>query len=490
MLARLTLAAFLVGAPLSAASLGANLADAAEAREWPRVEGLLAQGDDPDAAQPDGMTALLWAAHHDHPPTVRALLSAGADPVLPNRYGVTALALACTNGNAEIVEALLDAGADPNTAMRGGETALMTASRTGKLQPVRLLLTRGADPNARERRRNQTALMWAAAEGHAEVVELLLEFGAKSTTLDSGFTPFLFAVREGRLEVVRTLLKAGADPNARIEPSENAPRGGPRPGTSALLLATQNAHFELASALLDAGADPNDDAPGYTALHAVPSVRNPGVGDNDPPPPGSGSMDSEEFVRKLVASGADVEARMTKQVNLGVTRLNKLGATPFFLAAQSADVELLRLLFELGADPFTVNEDNSTALMAAAGLGTRSPGEDAGTESEVLAAVDYLLCLGLDINAVNDNGETVMHAAAYKNLPAVVELLAERGADIEVWNRENKQGWTPLVIAAGHRFGNYKPSPVTVAAVRKVMAAAGVEPPETPYKRPGKNADY
>lgn len=257
-----------------------------------------------------------------------------------------------------------------------------------------------------------------------------------------------------------------------------------------MLLAVHNAHFELANMLLEAGADPNDDATGYTPLHAIPSVRNPGIGDNDPPPPGSGSMDSLEFVRKLVERGADLEARMTKNVNLGNTRLNKLGATTLFLAAQSADVELLRVLVELGADPFAVNEDNSTPLMAAAGLGTRSPGEDAGSEGEVLATVDYLLGLGADINAVNNKGETVMHAAAYKNLPAVVELLAERGADINVWNRENKQGWTPLVIAAGHRFGNYKPSPVTVAAVRKVMLAAGVEPPATPYKKPGKNADY
>ena len=86
--------------------------------------------------------------------------------------------------------------------------------------------------------------------------------------------------------------------------------------------------------------------------------------------------------------------------------------------------------------------------------------------------------LGADINAVNNNGETAMHGAAYKNLPKVVELLAEKGAEIEIWNQKNKHGWTPLSIADGYRFGNFKPSPVTIDAILKVMLAQGVLPPE------------
>ena len=117
--------------------------------------------------------------------------------------------------------------------------------------------------------------------------------------------------------------------------------------------------------------------------------------------------------------------------------------------------------------------------MAAAGLATRSPGEDAGTESEVLEAVQVALDLGADINAVDKNGETAMHGAAYKNLPKVVKFLAAKGAKIDVWNQDDKFGWTPLAIAVGYRFGNFKPSPETEAAVREVMIAAGVTPPKT-----------
>ena len=116
-------------------------------------------------------------------------------------------------------------------------------------------------------------------------------------------------------------------------------------------------------------------------------------------------------------------------------------------------------------------------MIVAAGLGTRSPGEDAGTESEVVEAVQVALDLGNDLNAVDNNGETAMHGAAYKNLPAVVQLLADRGAKIDVWNRKNTHGWTPLTIAEGHRFGNFKPSPDTIKAFHRVMKAAGVTPP-------------
>jgi hypothetical protein len=117
--------------------------------------------------------------------------------------------------------------------------------------------------------------------------------------------------------------------------------------------------------------------------------------------------------------------------------------------------------------------------MVAAGLATRSPGEDAGTQPEVLEAVQVALELGADINAVDDNGETAVHGAAYKNLPEVVKFLASQGAGIDLWNRENKFGWTPLAIAIGYRFGNFKPSPETEAALREVMIAAGVTPPKT-----------
>lgn len=467
----------------SAAPARAPLADAAEKMNRAQIRALIRQHVDINAAQPDGMTSLHWATYHDDTEIVQLLISAGANVKVANRYGVTPLSMACKNGNSTVVEMLLKAGADPNAALPGGETPLMTAARTGNLAVVKALINRGASVDAKDDRRGQTALMWAAAEGHASVVQALIDADADFTLrVPSGFSPLMFATREGRVEVVRVLLKAGVDVN-EIVPVEGRRRGYggrlPPAGATPLLVAVTNAHYELAALLLDAGANPNADVPGYTVLHAITAVRKPGVGDNDPPPEGSGGMTSIELVKKLAAKGANLNARMTKKANLNNTRLNEVGATPFMLAALTADAELLRTLAGLGADTSLTNVENSTPLMAAAGLATRSPGEDAGTESEVLEAIQVLLELGADINAVDKNGETAMHAAAYKNLPQVVRFLAAHGARIDVWNTNDKFGWTPLAIAVGYRFGNFKPSPDTEVAIREVMIAAGVTPPKT-----------
>lgn len=460
-------------ASLPAASLDGRLLEAVKNSDKVAIQELLPQHVDLNAADADGATALHWAVRHDDLETANLLLRSGANVKAANRYGVTPLSLACVNGNAPMIESLLKAGADPNAALPGGETPLMTAARTGKVDAVKVLISHGADVKYAESQRGQTALMWAAAEGNTATVEALVEHGADMhARTKGGLTPLLFAVREGRMDTVRALLKSGADVNETWK----AGRGTGVSGISTMVLAVANAHYELAAMMLDAGADPNAAAQGWTALHQITWVRKPGKGDNDPAPEGSGNLSSLDLVRKLVAKGANVNARMTKSGNVGRTSMNMIGATPFMMAARTADAPLMRLLAELGADPLLPNADNSTPLMAAAGLGTYSPGEDPGTETEALEAVKVALELGGDVNAVDKNGETVIHAAAYKQLPLVAQFLVDKGAKIEIWNQKNKTGWSPLRIADGVIYGGgtFRSSPDMSAALRKVMSAAGV----------------
>jgi uncharacterized protein len=461
-----------------------RLIEAVKAADESAVRTILTRRVDVNTPEADGTTALHWAVDGDHPELVELLLRAGASVKAANRYGVTPLWLACTNGSASTVVLLLKAGADPNTALPEGETVLMTAARTGKLDAVKALVEAGAAVNAREGWHGQTALMWAAVEGYPAVIQALVEGGADvHARSNGGFTALLFAAREGQVGAVRTLLNAGADLNDSL-PVRTRPRAGAATaavspaetevGLNAFLLAAANAHYELAALLLDRGADPNAAPLGWTALHQVSWVRKAGIsGSNNPAPEGSGNMDSLDFVRKLVARGAALNARVTKKPGMGVTTLNSIGATPFLLSARTADGELMRLLAQLGADPLMPNEDNTTPLMVAAGVGTQAPGEDPGTESEVLDAVTVALQLGNDLNAVDSNGETVMHGAAYKHAPTVVRFLAAKGARIEVWNQPNAKGWTPLKIAEGVQRGmNIVSSPPTAATLRDVIAAA------------------
>ncbi len=469
----------------AAAEVDAGLLDAITSVDEAGVRAALRGGADVTAADADGTTPLHWAVHANAAALVELLLDAGADVRAANRYGVQPIALACTNGNAAIVELLLDAGVDANTALAQAETALMTAARTGSLDVVELLLDRGANVNATETWRGQTALMWAAAEGHAQVIPTMLSRGADITARSTkGWTALLFAVREGRIGVVQTLLEAGADVEESLPVVERQRRGGtsaerPATGLNAFLLAAANAHYELAALLVDRGADVNVASRGWTALHQVSWVRKAGIaGSNNPAPKGSGTMTSLDFVRKIAAAGANVNARVTVRPPAGITRLNFIGGTPFLLAARTGDADLMRLLAELGADPLLPNEDNTTPIMVAAGVGTSSPGEDPGTELEVLEAVAVALALGGDLNEVDDNGETVMHGAAYKHLPAVAKFLVEAGADMNVWNQPNAKEWSPLNIVEGvHRGMNIQSNPATAKAIRQLMKRAGVSPP-------------
>ena len=193
-----------------------------------------------------------------------------------------------------------------------------------------------------------------------------------------------------------------------------------------------------------------------------------------PPPIGSGNLTSLPFVEKLVEHGANVNARLERgQSGQGI--LSRVGATPFLLASMTADVPLMRTLLKLGADPKIPNATHSTPLMAAAGLGCLAPTEEAGTEDEAIEAVKLAIELGNDVNAVDDNGETAMHGAAYKNFPRVVTLLAEKGAKIECGTARTNMAGRLCRSRKGHRPGNFKPSPETIDALRRVLDAAGTK---------------
>jgi ankyrin repeat protein/mono/diheme cytochrome c family protein len=447
-----------------------TLVQAVKAGNVQTVRAMVKAKADANSAEPDGTTALHWAVQNGNVEMVDLLIRSGAKVAATNRYGVTPLTVACTAGNAAIVERLLAAGADPNGSLSDGETPLMTAARTGSAETIKALIARSADVNARERRKGQTALMWAAAENNVAAIRALIEAGADVNERSTGgsFTPYLFAIRAGHIDAAHALIDAGVNVNQSLAD-----------GTSALVLAVMNAHYELAAALLDKGANPNADNQGWTALHQIAWSRRHNAGFNLPGPVATGGLDSLDLVRKLVQKGANVNARMTREPRDGNrNQLNRIGSTPFLMAAKSDDVPLMRVLLETGADPSLTTNHGTTALMAAAGVGIWAPGENPGTHEEALAAVKLALDVGGGkVNDVDQDGETALHGAVYRGgaIP-VIQFLIDKGATLDV---KNKKGWTPVVVADGVEYtpAVLKRYPEAAALLRKTMRERGLAVP-------------
>ena len=471
------------------------------------VQALLGQNVDVNATEPDGTTALHWAANLGDATLVDLLIEASGTATTANRYGATPLGLAAAGGHAAVVERLLKAGEDAN-AVVAGEPALMKAARAGNPAAVKVLLDYGADVSVTEPVRDQTALMWAAAAGNTAVVQVLLDYGADITAralppgsgLERGegfmiprvndplgirsnrdsmawgivldglrFTPLMWAARAGHVDTVQTLLDAGADID------EAKPEG-----TTSLILAIINNHWELAARLLEWGADPNK-GPGYTALHQLAWSRRINIEAAFHPghPEPTGTMESLELAKRLLAAGVDLNTQMTESFKDNMrTRFIRIGSTAFMLASKLVDVPLMQFLVAHGADRTILNADHDTPLMAAAGVGLHNPGEDAGTEEETMAAVTYLLELGEDIHVVNNNGETALHGAAYRGFSSVTQHLVDLGAELEV---PNVLGWTPLGVADGKFWsGIYKQQPMIAELLRETYAVRGLPVPPKP----------
>ncbi len=457
----LAVAMLSAAAAFAATGGGLSLVDAVKNHDMETARALLKQHADVNAAEPDGTTPLHWAAHWNDREMVDLLLRAGANPSVTNRYGFSPLSEAAAAGSAELVESLLKAGADPNTVVATqGETVLMRAARTGNAGAVKVLLDHGADVDARENYRGQTALMWAAAEGHPEVIKLLIaksaDVNVRSFDRDTkppklmagtpnapinrgGLTALLFAARQGQIEAAKALLDGGTDLN-QVDSD----------GNNALILALLNSHYDFAQMLLDRGADPNlANKDGRTALYTAVEMHDADWS----PRPARRETDqhtSLDLIRSLLDKGAKVNAALTAASPIAKVaqdmgdRTLAAGATAFMRAARSADVELMRLLLDRGADPKLANKDGLNALMLAAGNGWSD--KIKGTEAEALEAVKLCASLGLDVNAATDKGDTALHGAAGRGADSIVKFLVEKGANV---NAANKRGLTPLDIAKG-----------------------------------------
>ena len=465
---------------IAAAAGDARLIDAAKAGRADVLRALLRQHVDVNAREADGTTALHWIVRADDVDSAGLLIRAGASVDITNRYGVTPLALAAANGNARMIGLLLAHGADVNAANPDGETALMTAAKTGNPESVTALLDAGADVNAHEHWLDETALMWAAAENHADVTRILLDYGADidgrsrlqefapfrfnlatmvNTVLPRGhLTALMMAARQGAIDAERVLVERRATLNL-TDPD----------GTSALVIAIINGHYDAASLLLRNGADPNiADSAGMAAVYAIVDMNTQPAMINRPTRRASGTVMALDVLKDLLERHGDPNAPLQTALlaryhNVGDNLLGT-GSTPLMRAAKAVDVAAMRILLAAGANVRQANRANATALLFAAGLGRNHT--DPETERAAIDAVRLCLDHGADIDAANSAGQTAVHVAVGQS-DAILQLLADRGAKLDI---KDRQGKTPLDLVLDNAPAGRGAQPRD-AAVRDKTAA-------------------
>jgi ankyrin repeat protein len=181
-----------------------------------------------------------------------------------------------------------------------------------------------------------------------------------------------------------------------------------------------------------------------------------------PNPKLTDEIDAAEMVKILLANGADPNARLKKPIIgrhnnvVGDTSLGE-GTTPLMRASKTNDLPVMRLLLDAGADATLTLKDRTTTAMIASSL----------------EAIKLLVEHGVDVNAFNTNGQTILHNAAGRGANAVIQYVAEKGARLD---KKDKQGRTPLDIANGTGGGGRggargsRGNESTAALLRELMA--------------------
>jgi ankyrin repeat protein len=457
-----------------------------------------------------GYTPIHLASQAGHAQVVAALLAAGASSDVKTVTGASALMLAARSGSVDTATRLIENGADVNAKeSTHGQTALMVAAGLDRADLVKLLLARGADTSLASSVVDLNAL---TAPVDFDPVRGTVEQGGPVATnrpkevpgltrpyryneligAQGGLTALHFAARQGAARSVTALIDGGAAVNL-VSPGDKA---------TPLLVAIINGHFDVAATLLERGADPNlvSDA-GVSPLYATLNVQWAPIAAY--PQPRAHLQQSRTYLqmmRLLLDKGADPNLRLKRKVwyssyNFDQSSVDEIGATPFWRAAYAADIETMEMLVAAGADatittmkplarrfpgeggedksglpPVPIGGPNVTPLQAAAGVGYGfgfAANSHHYAETGMLPAVKYLVEeIGVDVNAVDADGNTALHHAAARGDNAMILYLMSKGA---VVTKINRAGQSTVDMANGP-VQRTQPYPETIALLEKLGA--------------------
>jgi ankyrin repeat protein len=434
---------------------------------------------------------------------LEAELKAGADPNAESSPGRPALFLAAGRGNAEAARLLLDAGADVHAQTVDG-SILVRAAHEGHREIVEMLLDAGADINATGRSwtPDDSALYAAADRGHTDVATLLVGRGADVNQLNSlGETALMAAASRAYPEIVTLLLENGAQTDIQTTQSTRG-YGDPEwpAGATALHMAAYGGYgtpensLETVRLLIDYGAALNiEDAEGRTPLDvAEPQIaeilREAGLEG------GSGQSELNGQVISAIGEGDVAALAAALEAGANPNAESSPGRPALFLASRRGNAEAVRLLIDAGADIEAETAESSILAAAAfeghveiieelldAGADINATGDAFGRGGSALynavvnlqsEAAKLLIERGADVNQPDPElGETPLIPAAARNLPEIVALLLENGADID---HQDNLGRTALHYAAFSKYGGIS-SPAAAKLLIDHGAALDIE---------------
>jgi ankyrin repeat protein len=432
------------------------VADAVMRGDSSRVRQLIKQGLDVNAAQPDGMTALHWAAQRGDAGGAQMLMYAGARVDAVTRNGnYTPLHLAARNGRAAAVKALLAAGADVNAVTTtGAVTALHFAASNGDPGTVSALLDKGAPVDTREGAWGQTPLMWAASANRVAALDVLIKRGA-NLELASKIEDI-----SAKEKAERTMLVQRGRRVAAMKAADAAPTAG-----AGAVAAPATPRVAVA-----APAPVAPVAPVAPAASKAPAVAGaPVKRDSAPTPPQTGFNSRGPTYGDLIGNKGGLTALLFA-VRDGsdecVVRLLEAGAkinhvsegdhtSALLMATINGRFDMAKMLLEKGADVKLQSDAGAAPLYATinvqwaakslypqptAQLQQTTPYLDL-MESFLKAGADvnvrlkkhlWFMSYNFDLLGVNTVGATAFWRAAYGTDVPAMKLLVKYGADITI----------------------------------------------------------
>lgn len=394
-------------------------------------------------------------------------VAALALPVAEAQETASRLADAARDRDWRTLGALLEQSPDANAFGSDGTPALHWVVRVQDEDLAERLLAAGADPNLANRH-GLRPLALAIELGDLDMVRLLIAAGADATVPDAADEPLLFAaVRSGIPGIVSALLAAGAPVDATDKAFEQ----------TALMVAAREAEEQSLALLLEAGADVNRQTP----AGAVPRPRLPaenagskgdgivrgGWPEHGMRAPVPGAKTPLLYAAREGATGA---TRMLIEAGADLEQADANGTTPLLAAVINDRMDTARVLVEAGADVNAVDWYGQTPLWAAVdvrNLDVDGPTRDNGVDrASVLELIELLIERGADVNArtreypperrwittlgslawVDFTGQTPFLRAALAGDVTVMRLLLAHGADPNI---DTFTGTSPLMAAAG-----------------------------------------